>query len=206
MKQIPVLLVLGFALSLCNLTNKLKPSSKSGGPGKTATGSSDTDGAVEKATPTAAQTAALAGGQDVKWDAQGMSWTVPPKWTESTESKEFLWRSPGGFDAANLIVTSRRWTKVSNRHKHQGVLRSGEELMKNGEVDEVRWLEIDGLRGVEFREANPKSRMDQTIAVDGISKVCRPGAVGGPDAESSGQLPKHQDAMYGVLYSTKLVH
>ena len=103
MKHIPVLIVLGLALSLCNLSNKLKPSSNSGGPGKTAT--SDSGGDAEKATPTGAQTAALAGGSTAKWDQQGMSWTVPPKWTESTnESKELLWRSPGGFDAANLIV------------------------------------------------------------------------------------------------------
>ncbi len=104
MKQIPVLLVLGFALSLCNLTNKLKPSSNSNSPGNTGTSSSG-DINAEKATPTAAQTAALAGGSTAKWDAQGMSWTVPPKWTETTnESKMLLWRSPGGFDAANLIV------------------------------------------------------------------------------------------------------
>ena len=66
MKHIPVLLVLGFALSFCNLSNKLKPSSNSGGPGKTAT--SDTGGDAEKATPTAAQTQALAGGATAKWE------------------------------------------------------------------------------------------------------------------------------------------
>ena len=28
--------------------------------------------------------------------------------------------------------------------------------LKNGEVDEVKWLEIDGLKGLQFREANPE--------------------------------------------------
>jgi hypothetical protein len=78
MKQILVLLVLGFALSLCNLTNRLKSSTNSSGPGKSASGSSDSGGEAEQATPTAAQIAALAGGETVKWDQQGMSWTVPP--------------------------------------------------------------------------------------------------------------------------------
>jgi len=32
--------------------------------------------------------------------------------------------------------------------------------MKNGEVDEVKWVEIDGLKGVQFREANPENRTD----------------------------------------------
>ena len=105
MKLIPVVLVLGFALSLCNLTNKLKTSTNSNGPGKTASSSSESSGEAEHATPTAAQTEALAGGQTVQWDQQGMSWTVPPKWTQaSNESKMLVWRSPGGSDAANLIV------------------------------------------------------------------------------------------------------
>ena len=61
MKQIPVLLVLGFALSLCNLSDKLKTSTNSNTPGKSAS-SADNGGEVEHATPTAAQTEALAGG------------------------------------------------------------------------------------------------------------------------------------------------
>ena len=35
-----------------------------------------------------------------------MSWTVPPNWTEEeNESKSFMWRSPGGGNAASLIVS-----------------------------------------------------------------------------------------------------
>ena len=103
MKQIPVLLVLGFALSFCNLSNKLKTSTNSSEPGKT--GSNDS-GKVERANPTAAQTEALAGGQTIKWDQQGMSWTAPAKWMEADkESKMLVWRSPGSSDAASLIAS-----------------------------------------------------------------------------------------------------
>jgi hypothetical protein len=105
MKQIPVLLVLGFALSLCNLTSKLK-SSNSGGSSKSASSSIQPDVEAEPGKPSAAQTSALAGGQNAKWDQQGMSWTVPAQWKQVTnESKELVWRSPGGSEAANLIVS-----------------------------------------------------------------------------------------------------
>src|SRR6201988_4322668 len=105
MKHILFVLMIGVGLSLCNLTNKLKSSSNSNSNSTISTASND--GIVaELGTLTEAQTAALAGGQEIKWEQQGMSWTVPPKWTESSkESKEFIWRSPGGGDAANLIVS-----------------------------------------------------------------------------------------------------
>ncbi|HEY0430169.1 MAG TPA: hypothetical protein VGC61_00090 [Pyrinomonadaceae bacterium] len=209
MKQIPVLLVLGFALSLCNLSNKLKPSSNSNAPGKTATSSGD-DGEAEKATPTAAQTAALAGGGTAKWDSQGMSWTVPPKWTETTnESKMLLWRSPGGFDAANLIVNiSPMDESFPTDISIKAFFDQAKTRMKNGEVDEVKWLEIDGLKGVQFREANPE-KPDGIRRLQWMTYRKYAGQVQLVNLmlSSSGKgFPQHEDAMYGVLYSTKIVH
>ncbi len=208
MKQIPVLLVLGFALSLCNLTNKLKSSNSSSGPGKSA--SSDSGGEAEHATPTAAQTQALAGGQTVKWDQQGMSWKVPPQWKEVTnESKELVWSSPGGSEAANLIVSISPMdesfpTDISIKAFFDGA----KTRAKNGEVDEVKWLEIDGLKGIEFREANPEKpdgfRRLQWMA---YRKYAGQVQLVNLMLSSNGKgFPKHQDEMYGVMYSTKIVH
>ena len=206
MKQIPVLLVLGFALSLCHLSNKLKTNSNA--PGKSA--STANSGEVEHATPTAAQTEALAGGQTVKWDQQGMSWTVPPKWTQATnESKMLVWRSPGGSEAANLIVNISTMDEsfpvdISiNAFYDQSKSRA-----KNGEVDEVKWLEIDGLKGVEFRESNPEQpdgiRRLQWMA---YRKYAGQVQLVNLMLSSDGKgFPKHQDEMYGVMYSTKIVH
>src|ERR1044072_2971246 len=106
MKHILVLLLLGFALSLCNLSERLhKSGSNSGSSGS----SNSSSRSAEHGQPTAAQTAALAGGQQIKWERQGMSWTVPPNWKElENESKSFLWRSPGGADAASLDRKSTR--------------------------------------------------------------------------------------------------
>jgi len=208
MKHLPVLLVLGLALSLCNLTNKLKPSSNSGGPGKS--GTTDSDIQAEHATPTAAQTAALAGGQNIKWDQQGMSWTVPAKWSETTnESKTLTWRSPGGFEAANLIVSISPMDEsfpadISIRAFYD----QAKTRAKNGEVDEVKWLEIDGLKGVQFREANPEKSDDfrrlQWMVYRKYNGQLQ--LVNVMLSSTGAGFSKHQDEMYGVLFSTKLVH
>ena len=204
MKQILVLLLIGFALSLCNLSERFKKSSS--GPSGSASG----DVIAEKAQPTAAQTAALAGGRQAKWDRQGMSWTVPPNWTEhENESKSFMWRSPGGGDAASLIVSiSPMPEDFPTDASNQAAYEQAKSRAKNGEVDEVKWLEIDGLKGVQFREANPEQpdghRRLQWQAyrkylgqVQGINLML---ATQGKDFE------RHKDAMYGILYSTKVAH
>ena len=204
MKQILALLLIGFALSLCNLSERFKKGGSTSGP--SATGGA----AAEKAQPTAAQTAALAGGQQAKWDRQGMSWTVPPNWTEEeNESKSFMWRSPGGGNAASLIVSiSPMDESFPTEASLQAYYDGAKSRAKNGEVDEVKMVEIDGLTGVQFREAAPEKpdghRRLQWLAyrkylgqVQGINLML---ASEGKDFE------RHKDAMYGILYSMKVTH
>jgi hypothetical protein len=206
MKLIPALLLLGLALSLCNLT-KSKNANSSGGSGTSSSGSGIT---AEKVEPTAAQTAALAGGQTMKWDQQGMSWTLPPSWTKVTDERtSFLARSPGGFDAANLIVAISAMaddfpTEVSLKATYDGA----KTRLKNGELDELRWVEIDGVAGVQFRESNPEKpdgfRRTQWITFRKYAgQVQQVNIIISTDGKD---YPKHQDAIYGVLLSTKLVH
>jgi hypothetical protein len=210
MKQILAIVVLGLALSLCNLTSKLKDTNKSGDPGKSTTRSAESNGEVERPTATAAQMEALSGGQTVKWDQQGMSWTVPAKWKEtSNESKMLIWRSPGGSDAANLIVNISAMdesfpTEISIKAFYDGA----KTRAKNGEVDEVKWVEIDGLKGVQFREANPEKPDDfRRLQWMAYRKYAGQVQLINLMLSSNGAgFPKHQDAMYGVLYSTKIVH
>lgn len=204
MKQILALLLIGFALSLCNLSERFKKGGSTSGP--SATGGA----AAEKAQPTAAQTAALAGGQQAKWDRQGMSWTVPPNWTEEeNESKSFMWRSPGGGNAASLIVSISPMDETfPTEASLQAYYEGAKSRAKNGEVDEVKMVEIDGLTGVQFREAAPEKpdghRRLQWLAyrkylgqVQGINLML---ASEGKDFE------RHKDAMYGILYSMKVTH
>ncbi len=210
MKQLLAFVVLGFALSLCNLTSKFnKETNKSADP-KAGSSSSDSSEAVERPTANAAQQAALAGGQEIKWDQQGMSWTVPAQWKEtSNESKMLVWRSPGGSDAANLIVSISAMdesfpTDVSIKAFYDGA----KTRAKNGEVDEVKWVEIDGLKGVQFRESNPEKPDDfRRLQWLAYRKYAGQVQMVNLMLSSNGRgFPKHQDAMYGVLYSTKLVH
>src|SRR5450432_1358032 len=96
MKQISILLLLGVALSFCNLTTKTK---KVGTP-------ADDNITPEHAQLTVAQTAALTGGQSVNWGQQGISWSVPPRWTKiSDEPNNYIWHSAGDSDAAILDGT-----------------------------------------------------------------------------------------------------
>ena len=209
MKHLPVVLFISFSLFLCNICNFSGRFRNTNGPGNTSSSDSGSSSA-EPAKPTAAQIAALAGGKTISWDQQGMRWTVPPGWTEETnELQTFVWRSPGSWDAASLIVSISAMdenfpTDVSlNSWYDQAKSRS-----KNGEVDEFKWVEIDGVKGVQFREANPPKPDDhrrlQWLAYRKFAGQVQ--FVNVMLASSGKDFPRHQDAMFGILYSTKLVH
>lgn len=204
MKNILLVLLIALGLSLCNLSERFKKGSSTSGP--TASGGSSRS--VETAKATAEQTAALAGGQDVKWDRQGMSWTIPPNWTEETnESKMFVMRSPGGGNAASLIVS------ISPMDENfpadiQPWFDQAEGRAKNGEVDEVKFVEIDGLKGVLFREASPEKpdghRRLQWMAYRKYTGQLQ--LVNVMLASEGKDFERHRNAMYGILYSMKVAH
>jgi hypothetical protein len=200
MKQIPMLLVLAFALSLCNLTGKNAGLSNS----NSATGGET----VDRPQPTAAQTQALAGGQTVMWDQQGITWTLPKGWNKMTvETKEFNYGAPG--NAAFLIASISPMaedfpTDISLKAFYDGA----NTRKKNGEVDELHYLELDGLKGVQFREAEPEHpdgiRRLQWLA---YRKYLGQTQMVNIILSSSGKnFPAHQDELYAILYSTKLTH
>lgn len=206
MKTIPLLLVLGFALSLCNLTNKLKDVGSSGGAKSdpSSTGAAD----VEQPELTAAQIAALAGGQNVSWDKQGMSWTVPPNWKETTnETLNLVWSAPGS--SANLIVSiSPMDESFPTESSIKAFYDGAKTRAKNGEVDELKWVEIDGLKGVQFRESNPE-KPDGIRRLQWLAYRKYAGQVQMVNlmlASNGKDFPRQQDAMYGVLYSSKITH
>jgi hypothetical protein len=204
MKNILLVLLIALGLSLCNLSERFKKGSSSAGP--TASGGSSRS--VETAKPTAEQAAAVAGGQEVKWDKQAMSWSIPPNWTEETnESKMFVMRSPGGGNAASLIVS------ISPMDENfpadiQPWFDQAESRAKNGEVDEVKVMEIDGLKGVQFREASPEKpdghRRLQWMAYRKYTGQLQ--LVNVMLASEGKDFERHKNAMYGILYSMKVAH
>jgi hypothetical protein len=206
MKYIPLLVVLGFALSLCNLTNKFK-SSNSNGPGTSSSGGGS-DVKAEQGKANAAQAAAVAGGKEAKWERQGMTFSVPATWSETTnESKELVWSAPGS--KANLIVSiSPMDENFPTDVSLNAYFDSAKSQAKNGEVDEVKWVEIDGLKGVQFREANPEKpddfrRMHWMTYRKFAGQVQYINVMLASDGQN---FPIHQDAMYGILYSLKITH
>lgn len=208
MKPILAVILIGFALSLCGLSERFKKGSSSSGTSTSS--SSSSDGPVERGQPTAAQTAALGGGKDAKWDRQAMSWTVPPSWTEeSNESKEFMMRSPGGGDAASLIVSiSPMDESFPADSSLQAYYDSAKSQAKNGEVDEVKWVEIDGVKGVQFREAS-KEKPDDHRRLHWMTYRKYTGQLQYINvmlATQNSEFDRHKDAMYGILYSMKLAH
>jgi hypothetical protein len=90
----------------------------------------------------------------------------------------------------------------------QAYFDSSRSRAKNGEVDEVKWVEIDRLKGVQFREANPE-KPDDHRRLHWIAYRKYLGQLQMINvmlATQGADFPRHQDAMYGILYSTKITH
>jgi hypothetical protein len=182
------------------------PASRSG-----LSGSSPTSGAGDDAQPpqpTAAQSAAVAGGQSAAWAQQEITWTVPQRWRQdSVSSTSFNWSSPGTADRAFLLVNlSPMGADFPTDVSIKAFYDQAQTRKQQGEVSEVRWLKLDGVKGVLFREAAPEKP-------DGIQRLQW---MGYRDYKGQKQLvnimlssegkyfAQNEDAMYGILYSTKM--
>ena len=207
MKHLPVIVLMVLAVAACNLSDKFRKTSSSNSS-SSSSGSEKIGGdTVEKPNPTAAQTAAIANGREVKWDQQGISWTLPPNWKEQTVTNDTF--NYGSGDGAFLIVSISPMdesfpTEISIKAFYDGARTRS----KNGEVDELRWLQIDGVKGFQFRESNPeKPDGIRRLQWMGYRKYAGQVQLVNVMLSSSGKgFPQHQDEMYGVLYSTKITH
>jgi hypothetical protein len=206
MKQILLIVALVLVVAACNLTDKLKKSGSANSPssnGPTSIGSEP----VEKAQPTGAQTAALAGGESVKWDQQGITWSLPPGWKKMDVSTEsFNYGGNGAFLIVSIspLPQMEKMTDVSIKAMHEAAKTN----QKIGKYDEVRWLELDGVRGVGFRE----SKQERTDDIRRLEWQAYRTYAGQTQlvtmilSSNDANFPKHQDELYGIMYSTKLVH
>jgi hypothetical protein len=164
MKSLLALAILSFALAFCGLGDKIKQLSGGGTP---ANSNSPTNGSksptggdtVEKAIPTSDQQAITDAGDKTSWDDQGISWMLPKGWKKMTVTKtSFNYQSP---DLAFLLVNispmqSDFPTEISLKATYQ----SSVEQLKNGKYEKVRYLDIDGIKGVEFVETMPEEKGD----------------------------------------------
>ena len=213
MKNLIPLALLVFVVAACNLSSKLKSNSNDGSSSSSSNSSSSGNPTkvgndpVEKPAPTDAQIAALANGEEVKWDEQGMTWTLPPGWKKQSVSNNSFTYSFG--TQVFLIVSISPMppdfpTEASQNANHEGA----KVRLKNGEVDEVKWLELDGVRGTQFRESKPQMGSDLR-RLQWLTLRKYAGQVQNVNVMLSGEadtFAKHQDELYAILYSTKLVH
>ncbi|HYH86724.1 MAG TPA: hypothetical protein VEX60_14830 [Pyrinomonadaceae bacterium] len=186
----------------------VNPAVKSGLGGSSSSSSSSTASAAEAPVPTSEQAAAISGGQSAVWEQQEISWTVPQKWKKSTaESTTFMWRSPGSWDAASLIVSiSPMSADFPADISLKAFYDQAQTRKTNGEVNEVRWISFGGARGVLFRESAPESGDNpQRLQWMGYRKYKGQTQLVNIMLASQGKyFAQHEDAMYGILYSTKL--
>lgn len=173
--------------------------------GETSGASADGADAPE---PTAVQTAAVAGGQSAAWEQQEISWTVPQRWSKTQgDSQTLLWRSPGGSGAASLIANiSPMGAEFPAEASLNAFYQQAQTRKSNGEVNEVRWLTLDGVRGVMFRESAPEDDdSPQRLQWMAYRKYKGQSQLVNVMLASRGKdFARHEDALYGVLYSTKL--
>jgi hypothetical protein len=212
MKNLIPLGLLVLVVAACNLSSKLKSNKNGESPGSSTSSSSNSssslgDDPVEKPNPTAAQTAAIAGGEEVKWDQQGITWTLPANWKKLSVSNEGLnYGGNGAFLTVSISVLPQmeNLVDVSLKAMHEGAKTNA----KIGKNDEVKWLELDGVRGVQFRESKPEMADD----IRRLEWQAYRNFAGSTQlvsiilSSNGGNFPKHEDELYGILYSTKLVH
>ncbi len=160
--------VLVFALSFCNIAErftgqKTDKSSTNSNSTKTADSNSQPtssgDGVGEKYALTPEQSSILNGGKEAKWDEQGMSWTLPASWKKSKSDTTTLMYSSA--DSAFLIVSISPMgadfpTDISLKANYDGSVTR----QKNGELEKLRYLELDGIKGIEFTETMLKGKDD----------------------------------------------
>ena len=209
MKNLIPLALLVFVVAACNLSSKLKSGNSNESSSSSSSGSASKigDDPVEKPNPTAAQSAAIANGQEVKWDQQGITWTLPANWKKSSVTTEGLtYSGNGAFLIVNISVMPQmeNLVDVSLKAMHEGAKTNA----KIGKNDEVKWLELDGVRGVQFRESKPEMADDvRRLEWQAYRKYAGfTQLVTVILSSDGGNFPKHEDELYGILYSTKLVH
>lgn len=206
MKSLLSIGLIAFALTFCNLSERLKQlgSSETGNSNSTTTTSSP-DGEAEKPELTSAQKAIVDGGTEVRWDEQGISWKLPSSWKKMSVMKEsFNYGSPdNAFLIGSISVMSDSFpSDVSLKANYDSAL----EQLKQGKYEKVRYLEIDGVKGVEWWEAMPEEkdgpRRHQWIAFRRYQGQNQQLNI--MLSTKGSNFDKHRDDFSAVMYSMKI--
>src|SRR5260370_14673655 len=155
MKHIPWISGILLVVIGCSLTERFKKSATTNSP----KGTTAVDGdPVEQPAPTAAQMAAIANGQTVKWDQQGITWTLPANWKkQSVTSEIFNYGGDGAFLIVNISSMAASFpTDISLKAMHEGAKVNE----KAGKKEELKWLVRYGVRVCGFLESRSSLSTD----------------------------------------------
>jgi hypothetical protein len=152
-----------FALAFCGIGDRLR--SITGGSSNTGSNSSSNSsskttaetGDAEKPELTAAQQKISDDATEVTWDSQGISWRLPSGWKTTDMKKESaLFSSPdAAFLIPNISVMANDFpSDVSLKATYDSSL----QLLQNGRYESVRYVDIDGIKGVEWLEVMPEDK------------------------------------------------
>jgi len=161
MKSVLSLGVMLFALSFCNLGDKLKQLSGSADSNTNSPGNSGpktaATGDAEKPKLTAAQQTISDSAAEIKWNEQGISWKLPSGWKKMDVKKEtFNYQSPdNAFLLVNISMMGDDFPMDSSRTAYYD---QALQQLKQGKYESVRYLEIDGVKGVEWVETPPEDK------------------------------------------------
>lgn len=201
-----------FAMSLCGLGERLSKlgggsgssnsstSSPSSSPGKTTGGDS-----AEKPSLTNDQQAIQDSAESVSWDDQGMSWKLPKSWKKIDVKKEMF--NYGSPDNAFLIGTiSVMPDNFPSETSLKATYDSSLQQLKNGKYLSARYLEIDGVKGVEWVEAPPEEkdspRRQQWIGFRNYQGQNQQLNI--MVSTKGSNFDKHKDDFPAILYSMKI--
>ena len=207
MRSIALLGILTFAFTFCGLSERFK--SLQGGSNTSTNGSttSTTNGDApsgETATLSASQQEAIAGGETVSWDQQGINWTMPKGWKKMDVDKtQFNYQSPdNAFLLVNISVMGDDFPmEISLKAYYDQAMQK----LKQGDYERVRMLKIDGIDGVEFVEAAPEQK-------DGIRRhqwigyrtyLGQKQMLNVMTSTSQSKFDKHADDFPAIMYSMK---
>jgi hypothetical protein len=199
-------LVLVAALAFCGIGDKLMSGESSPASNKPpASTQKGNDADVDKAEMTSAQQAIADTATEVKWDQQNISWKMPAGFAKMQVMKESLtYGSPGsGFMSCSISVMPSDFPSESSI---KATYDSSMEMLKQGKYEMARWLEIDGVKGVEWIESQPELpdgiRRHQWIGFRNYQGQNQ--QLNMNISTDGNKFGKQKDAFAAILYSMKI--
>ena len=198
---------LALVLVFCGIGDRIKQMSGGTGSNSASNGASPKSSSgvtFEKPTLSSAQQSIQDSAQEIKWDEQGISWKLPGAWKKMDVKKE-TFNYSGPDNAALLVNISPMSADFPVDSSLTAYYDQAVQQMKNGKYERVRYLEIDGIKGVEWVEAPPEGKDDprrhQWIGYR--SYLGQSQMLNVMTAVRADNFSKHSDTFPAVLYSMK---